>query len=49
MTAAVFSPIAAATAGRSFQGRKRTPGTRGSKGSRYLGFQVVESEPMVRP
>ena len=49
MTAAVFSPTAAATAARSFRGTKRTPGTSGSKGSRYLAVQVVESAPIVRP
>src|SRR5262249_36379214 len=49
ITAAVRGVIASFTAARSSQGRKRTPGTSGSKGSRYFGFQVVESAPIVRP
>ena len=49
ITAAVFSFTAAATAARSFRGTKCTPGTSGSKGSRYFAVQVVESEPMLRP
>ena len=48
-TPAVFGPIMALAAVRSFQGQKRTPGTSGSKGARYFSFQVIESAPMVRP
>ena len=48
-TAAVFGPMSAPAAVRSFQGQKRTPGTRGSKGSRYFSFHVIDKAPMVRP
>jgi hypothetical protein len=49
ITAAVLSLTAVAAAPRSFQGQKWTPGTRGSKGSRYFGLHVVDRAPRVRP
>ena len=41
--------MAAAACFRSSQGQKRTPGTSGSKGSRYFAVHVIESDPSVRP
>ena len=46
---AVRSLTAASSAATSLAGTKRTPGSSGSKSSRYLACPVIDSAPRVRP